>query len=302
MIIDGSHELLPRLSNDYRNEWDHQAAAELCQQFSRSGQLSIDRFLEGHVGGKSVQALGKQMIAHWLLPLEAEAIRDRSLAEGWYQQLFNTIVCLKKRSVSVPGLSVVTFNYDRTFEYAMLTMLANSLGDRVSPPGPEALMPVIHVYGKLSSRYHWDPQDCYYEQRGLAPVDVADSANCIQIVSTERQASESANVNEARALIKAADHVIFLGFGFDATNLSMIGLGPGYSPQPGHGPVKFLKACAYDIGDQERQRVDQRLSSIDSDRPVHVALGQRGWDCDTFLKEGVSLEETLFTNLRAHRA
>src|SRR5439155_12097451 len=133
----------------------------------------------------------------------------------WYEYLFGKL----KASFEEFGqnkLSVITFNYDRSLEHYLLTVLQNSHGkgfnecaDMLAP------IPIVHVYGQLSQHRYPHPQARIYrpdlEKFGGAAVSAAAGIKILH--ETEPK------FDEAHKLLTAAERVCFLGFGYHPLNI-----------------------------------------------------------------------------------
>jgi hypothetical protein len=105
---------------------------------------SIDAFLEYR--GEEFESIGKAAIAGTLIPCEIRANLSRT---GWYEYLHSRIIG-RKEDFEWNKLTVVTFNYDRSFEAALFVALqkAYHLSDTETAAYVKVI-PVIHVYGQL---------------------------------------------------------------------------------------------------------------------------------------------------------
>ncbi|MDA3927079.1 MAG: hypothetical protein PF904_20580 [Kiritimatiellae bacterium] len=86
---------------------------EFSNAFHYSEHSTIDQFLDHKT---SLRKLGSYLIAGALSPLE----QDKNLLKkgGWYKDLYQ-FLCFSEAEPIVSNLSVVTLNYDRSFEHYM---------------------------------------------------------------------------------------------------------------------------------------------------------------------------------------
>jgi len=206
-----------------------------------SGCSSVDTFLESR---PEYIDFGKAAIATVLSPMEKtgnlfgkwDTIRlkpnisqDYRHNWPWYDFLLG-VLCdgVPFSAIGDNKLSVITFNYDRSFEHFLFTALKNRYGK----PDNECAkvlsrIPVVHVYGSLG-KLEW--QDGAKETNtvpydsGSEPRYTKMAADSIQIL---HEGSE--NTSEfimARELLNSAEQVLFLGFAYHPMNVARLGIGP----------------------------------------------------------------------------
>jgi len=188
----------------------------------RAQPLSIDAFLEYR---PDFEKIGKEAIAGTLLQFERWSGFNSMLLDGrnnWYQYLFGRL----NTSFDTFGdnnLSVITFNYDRSFEHYLFTVLKNTY-NKTDEECAEKLkrIPIVHVHGSLGSlpwqelslsevRYAvW--KDEHY--RGLAVKNGGE--NIIIVHDANEQTTE---FKQAHELLAKAQRTYFLGFGFNKDNV-----------------------------------------------------------------------------------
>jgi hypothetical protein len=255
----------------------------LTQAFTISGQYSIDAFLEDR-DDKAELEYGRRLIAGRLLPKEANAVAEPSIASDWYQWLFNQLIMPGKRKLSFEDVHFVTFNYDRTLEMALATMAFNAF--RLTADDAIHLfndVPITHVYGKLAGRVAFDDQSGHFRV-STSQKAVHLSGEAIRIISDHRDGEDSSDLSKAISLLHSANTVVFLGFSFDERNLHRIGIGPKWE-RWNNAEISVL-ASAYGRGRREREN-DRALLG-------HGArMGEPSQDCLMFLREHVPLRESL---------
>lgn len=179
-----------------------------------SQRPSIDAFLEDWEA--DFMEVGKAAIAASLIRHED---RDKVVDEpNWYRRLFADMT--DEKDFAKNQLGIVTFNYDRSLEYFLLRCLPS----RHHVPQSEAVkwisqMRIIHMYGSLGGL----PELCvggrtYGESGTAATLAAAKEIHLVRGVETP------ASFIEARSLMKEAERIIVLGFGFEKQNLSRLGL------------------------------------------------------------------------------
>jgi|KBSMisStandDraft_5_1062788.scaffolds.fasta_scaffold234320_2 hypothetical protein len=203
-------------------KWKKDRIDLFCSELQESGWWSIDRFLQHR---PDLQDIGKAMIAYYLMKCEQPETLDTypNNLGRWYQYFYNELLRPKSPDeLAKNPLSVITYNYDRSFEFYLYRALR--AGFKLSPEDALAhsrAIPVVHMHGSLGEL----PPD--ERGRPYAPTVegfVEASAN-LHIVSDD---IESSGVIEkkCRPVLQAADRIIFLGFGYDRTNLGRLPLPP----------------------------------------------------------------------------
>lgn len=217
------------------------------EALSKSGMKSVDAFLEHR---DEFLALGKAAIAGALLPKEDE---KRLFAEhnSWYEYLFNKLTT-RRADFRVNQLRIVTFNYDRTLEHYLRTALIHSY--RLTPNEGQQLLeviPIVHVYGSLGA-IPVDSNDANGIPFGApaTPDVMVRSAENIRILHESEDSSPS--IKAAHSLLRTAERVILLGFGYDATNLRRV---LSYGP----GPTQEFYGSTFDMTVKERDNLQITL-------------------------------------------
>lgn len=197
---------------------------EFARNFKKSKLLSIDTFLSKH---PKYSVIGKTLIAQQLIPKELDYVLDALLIDDdWYCALWNALAA---NATSVAELAenkikILTFNYDRSLERYLHSAISNTFN--VSEG--EALdalkyFDIQHVYGSLgefgiSNDYSKNIRS-YTGTFDRNSVDVA--IKCLKVIPEAR--AEDSIFLKAREAFTWADHVCFLGFGFDPLNVQRLG-------------------------------------------------------------------------------
>lgn len=131
---------------------------------------------------------------------------------NWYRSLLNTIFGTDPNVLESGRLSVITFNYDRSFERYFLRALKSQyrLGDS------EAVdilgrIPIKHVYGSLGDLDNIPYGDITKIQRASKGINLV------------RPEINLALQEELGAMVRQSIYVNFIGFGFDDDNLMQLG-------------------------------------------------------------------------------
>jgi hypothetical protein len=213
----------------------------------RAGCSSVDTFLESR---SEYVEIGKAAIAAQLLPCEKDstlfdmwvdvrldATRAKQYEHNWpwYEHIFGVL------SDGVPfselyrnRLSIITFNYDRSFEHFLITAMMNRYGRSESDCSGiiNQHLEILHVYGSLG-KLPW--QTGADERKNVVAYGVAGLAEGARAVRIRRAAENitilheghdnSSDFERARRLITQAEQALFLGFGYHPVNLRRLGIG-----------------------------------------------------------------------------
>jgi hypothetical protein len=125
-------------------------------------------------------------------------------------------------------LSIVTFNYDRSLEHYLFTVIQNTFGK--SPEQCAAQLnqlDIVHVHGSLG-RLPWQQESAFsaalpleYGKYSEKPhIDIA--RKNIQIIPEAK--AESPEFKRAHDLLNKAERIYFLGFGYHKANVNKLGI------------------------------------------------------------------------------
>jgi hypothetical protein len=214
-IING---LNPSTSHPMRSEvleagFESKHVEDFRTTLHKSGKKSVDAFLEHRT---EFLAIGKVATACALLPCENE---DRILAHNelnWYEYFFNklnaTFDDFDKNSVSA-----LTFNYDRSLEHYLFTALQNSYGKSAEECAQKLRsLPIVHLYGQLGDLPYLNSKGIEFGAKPNPEV-LRKAAEGIKIIHEDISANPE--FNRAHELLRNAERICFLGFGYDQTNL-----------------------------------------------------------------------------------
>lgn len=193
--------------------------------------LSVDAWLEHNT---TFIRTGKFAIAIALLKYEAKT-ELRPIATGdWYQLLYHRLDSPFEEFHN-NKLSIITFNYDRLAEYYLFKFFRNMHREKSEKECIEKIkqLRILHMYGSLGGlewqdvdsespkqQVRYGAQDIY----GAGDVEtVISAANNIKIIP-EKSDKLPEEFKEARELIAKAKALYFLGFGYNETNMTRLGL------------------------------------------------------------------------------
>lgn len=183
-----------------------------------SGQPSIDSFLEHR---SEYLSIGKIIIALAIASHEnQQRLTDLSVREsGFYHYLFNKLNT-SKTEFPDNTLSIITFNYDRSFEQFLYLSLKHSwnISDDESRSIIDTI-PIVHVHGSLGL-LPWQGKPFREYSRTYSADDIQYSSEQIKIIS--EGIYTSLEFKHAHELLLNAKKIHFLGFGYNSTNISRL--------------------------------------------------------------------------------
>jgi hypothetical protein len=116
--------------------------------------------------------------------------------------------------------AIITFNYDRSLEHYLFTALSHSYN--LSESGTASIVRHIsinHLHGEIGSHPAFSDDGRAYEPR-VDRDTVERAARGIRVV--HEQATDDANFINARLTLQNFQRVVFLGFGYDPTNVARL--------------------------------------------------------------------------------
>jgi hypothetical protein len=282
---------------NYVSEGGSHTPREFLRDFEQSRMRSIDAFLARR--GEYTH-VGKAAIAAVLLKCEIEPIpQQKGTADPWYDYLINVLCQVDWDKLDFSWLSVVTFNYDRSFEWALFQALQAVYGKSPEEVAERlSSLSIHHVYGCLG-RPWGDPSDQAYLAFGHAnaggpkfQIAVQRAAHHLRVIPEGRDTDQG--LRGIQQIIMDATQVAFLGFSFDQTNLRRLG-----APHSFVSGITAKRAVATTIGMTEAE-VEQAQSRLIGEqfgrsryggRPVEQNHTFEQRRCEQLLRETLFLEE-----------
>ena len=240
-----------------RAGFTQEQVATFTDQLYTSQLPSIDAFLEYR---PEFTGIGKAVIAYYLVSKEDPvSLFSLKNPQHWYQYIYHQMKTPQLQEFSDNSLSVITFNYDRSFEYYLQRVLSATHG-AAEQEVLEAIrsVPIVHVHGTLGALSSLDENHRPYE-KALTSASLLTAAKSIRIVS--ETVPQDALFQEARSLLSEAEIVLFLGFGFHQQNVEHLLLLEVISKQC------HLNGSVYGFTDSE---FDQNV------RPLFAGVGNNG--------------------------
>ena len=239
---------------------------QFARRFDEDDSTTIDAFLNTLPKNDELGRHGRMAIVAVLSAYE-DAFDER---ERWY----GSVLDLLEAPGDFTSLKIITFNYDRSFEFFVSRYIQRR--DKSSPQTArekfQQQVEVEHVYGCYAKLPHFAGANAIAPEYGsLTGHDSWKGAiENIQLIGEEMLKGE--HVCRATEWIASADYIIILGFGFDHTNLNLIGLD---SLPAG----KFVFSSGFRLPNETRSRV--RWSCI----PTKFYFAGANASIETFLEE-----------------
>ncbi len=194
--------------------------------------LSIDNVLDAHAEDDEVQLAGKLGVAQTILEAErksslfcgfGEKINQSNLLDTWYVQLSKLLTeNVRKGDIGeiFDNVSFITFNYDRCIEQYLPHALANYYS--ISLEEARAIVSTLvikHPYGQVGRLSAENPRDMvlFGETERVDLIAISS-----QIKTFTQQEANPANLEDIKSLVREAETIVFLGFGFHRMNMELL--------------------------------------------------------------------------------
>lgn len=191
--------------------FDENLIRDFDEALGYSSHPTIDIFLEKKTNFREI---GAYVVARTLMPLE----RHPSLfpQKDWYRDLF-TALDFENEEPNANLLSIVTLNYDRSFEHFLCKNIDYNCHDERIPfcHTKRQKIEVVHAHGSLG-QYPEVPYGIDVDD----PNTLRRAAKNIKIVPD--RLDDSPDFQKAQEIISKANHIVFLGFGYNERTLSLL--------------------------------------------------------------------------------
>jgi hypothetical protein len=237
------------------------------EHFPAAARSSIDALLQTR---PDFLELGKICIAARLMPRERderlypdnpEALAARSgVRLDWYGHLLDRILPTEPDQFVANRLSIITFNFDRSFERRLFLTLQGNYGlDTDHTATLAQQIPVIHVHGQLGAP-GWYPGEKHSRPYGGESTedDVIRVGRRLRIVHEEIGPEITDRIAPC---LKEAELVYFLGFGYHKLNLDKLGIPASVAPARVRGTARGSKTG-------EQQSICSRF--VTPDKPLRA--------------------------------
>lgn len=240
-LISGSNEIAAafRIKVEAAGKRDINPYLHACWQIrdAMPQAISIDNYLDAHVGDSLTVVAGKLAIAQAILEAEQKSsffvgrdanphMIDFSQVEGTW---FNKFVQLLTENCrpdaladSLSNVSVISFNYDRCFEHFVYHALQNYY--RIGPEDTAAALTnlkIFHPYGRVGSLPWQDDEIPMGFGSEPCPEHLLSISAQIRTF-TEGTDPDTSNIDQIRECVSDCSRLIFLGFAFHRMNMSLV--------------------------------------------------------------------------------
>ena len=252
--------------------WDK--LEQFAQRFDDDESPTIDAFLNKLPKEDELGRHGRMALVAVLSTYE-HAYDER---EQWYDKVFAFL----ESTTDFTPLRVVTFNYDRSFEFFLTRSIEkhHQLSMQAARERFQEVVEIDHVYGYIANLPHFSrSRGLTVEYAQLTGHDLWKAGlEGIQLIGDAMPVGE--HISRSKQWIAESDYVIVLGFGFDHINLNLIGLD---SLSAG----TFLFCSSFKLNAETRSRV--RWSCT----PAKVHFAGEDTDIATFLRSSRLLSSTV---------
>lgn len=203
------------------------SSADELQQFSRALHRSMLPSVDTFLAHRPVMSqIGKLAIAFGLGSLESnddEHWFDRD--DDWYRHLWNRLRAGANdnpHAILNNALRIITFNYDRSLEFALYRAIRYTYGI-AEGPAQEILnkLAIRHVYGELGKFHHLGIDG---GGRHYVPISKAHelqlAADGIRTIPEAR--ADGALFRQLQEWFYWAEDVVYMGFSFDELNVERL--------------------------------------------------------------------------------
>ncbi len=258
-------------------------ARKFTDIFEKSPTKSIDLFLARN---HEFEILGKTAIIFRIFAAEKlsafrERMADDKRKQDWYSYIFHRLTddLVEKSDYSrfcENNVSFITFNYDRSLEHFLYEGLVNSFNKIPHEKIKEQLskLRIIHVFGQIAG-LEWQDIDSKIEYRW--DVNRINVGSLITNLRTIYEEEENPELEEARKLIREAQRIFFLGFGYAKENLKLLKI-PKILEQG-----QNIYGTAFELTRKEIQNIEEIFPNIDHPSISYVHIEDS--DCLMLLRQ-----------------
>lgn len=201
------------------------------QDFDDSGD-QIDIFITRNSHNKEYNRLGKLAIILSIIESEWKS-KFPNDNKDWYRELLNQLTDGRTEpddfriSQNTNKVSFITFNYDRSLEHYLHYTLQRKFKYANPSDISEEInsIPIIHVYGMVAS-LEWQDNSTNIHQLSYninknmpLGIDADEMSKNIFVMHNNR---DNPNVEESKNLLRQANSIYFLGFGYLKENMEIL--------------------------------------------------------------------------------
>jgi hypothetical protein len=186
---------------------------------------TIDQYLDG--AGEDAKLRTKRGMAYTFLRGErafAYNVHQPKPAGDWYTDLFEQMLAASDSEIA--GTQFLTFNYERSLQYDLWESIVQEGVRTGKRRWSDLPIRLTHLYGAVGWPLDTGALERIKASEYLTVDQIQDAAGQIRTYSDDH----AARWQQPREWIASARRLVFLGFGFHASNLSNLGIS-------GTGPV-----------------------------------------------------------------
>jgi hypothetical protein len=208
----------------FEPDFDRPHRWAFAQALMGSQRTSIDTFLEGN---KGFTEIGKLAISYCLFGYERrEAVLRCTHLQQWYKYFFNTFLLKSSpENFAENKLLVITFNYDRSFEFALVNAIKDSYGmsEQDAQQTMASGLRMLHLHGDLGALFESDggPGEQRDFTPALTPESVGIAQRRIRVVHDDSPVT-LASYNAANEALQKYEIACFLGFSYNEVSLQRL--------------------------------------------------------------------------------
>lgn len=255
---------------------------DACRQIREAmpQAISIDNYLDAHVGDEFIEITAKISIAKAILDAERRSkiyidqnTRSRmfnfeNVENTWFNRFFQLLTenCrIQDLAERLARVKVISFNYDRSFLHFMNHALQNYFGiDQNDSVALLSDLKIFHPYGKVG-RLPWQTDGGYPVSYG-ANVNGVDLYHLTSQIRTFTEGTDpkSSNIKSLRQCLVDSERLVFLGFAYHKLNMELIGSNQKLvAPQIAFGTAyKISTPNLHAIEEDVRKLVGKAIKSI----------------------------------------
>jgi hypothetical protein len=241
------------------------------------------------------EKLGKAAIAQELIPREdLKSLFLTPNGKNWYSYIFKELNT-RFEKIQNNNFSVITFNYDRSFEQYLSTAIKYA-HQRTDKEVAEKMshFKIIHMHGQLGY-LPWQKssseQKIVREYSSICtPEKIKIASEYIKNIHEGDKLNDNLELTLANEELGLAERIIFLGFGYNQVNLDRLNLKNFERTN-----VEIRGSC-YGLTLRERDQIinkilPSRYLNVQTDRPRRIQLGDPTLKTLDFLRENITFSE-----------
>ncbi|WP_291122940.1 SIR2 family protein, partial [Flavobacterium sp. UBA6046] len=252
-----------------------------------SATPSTDTFLEPRQ--EEERYLGKLAIAYALIPFEKE--EPLFYDNSWYKTFINKLN-LSFEDFEKNKISFITFNYDRSLEFFLMTSLKNRFKksqDEVAEKLKK--IPIVHLYGKLGL-LPWEviSDNDYYRnyEPTVLPHHLRKSSKSLKIIY-DKLDLDNPEFKQAKILLSAARKIYFLGFGYHKDNLDRLKINSFTYIPASNTPTTALSTSLNKVVEGTSFKLPMDLKES-IPKNYKIKFPNSDWDISDFIEQRIRLE------------